>query len=65
MRVYFLTVTLVDTLYIRTQRRCLKTVTVGGVTIPEGVNVVIPIDAIHHMPKYWPDPYKFEPERYH
>ena len=25
---------------------------------------MIPIDIIHHMPKYWPDPYKFDPERY-
>ena len=48
----------------RTQRQCHKTVTVRGVTIPEGTNVVIPINVIHHMPQYWPDPYKFKPERY-
>ena len=45
-------------------RQCSKTVTVGGVTIPEGAGVVIPIDVIHHLPQYWPDPYKFDPERY-
>ena len=42
----------------------MKTITIGGVTIPKGAIVVIPIDAIHHLPKYWPDPYKFDPERY-
>ena len=47
----------------RTQRLCSKTVTVGGVSIPEGAIVMIPIIAIHHMAKYWPEPYKFDPER--
>ena len=37
--------------------------TVGGVTIPKGADALIPIDVIHHMPQYWPDPYKFDPER--
>ena len=48
----------------RTQRRCSKTVTVGDVTIPEGVDVIIPMVLIHHMPEYWPKPSKFDPERY-
>ena len=47
-----------------TQRYCAKTVTVGNITIPEGAEIVIPINLIHHSPKYWPDPYKFDPERY-
>ena len=47
----------------RTQRLCYKTITVGGVTIPEGTLVMIPTSAIHHMAKYWPEPYKFDPER--
>ena len=51
-------------LCFRCIRLCSKTVTIGGVTIPKGANVVIPIDFIHHMPEYWPDPYKFDPERY-
>ena len=37
--------------------------TVGGVTIPEGADVMLPINVIHHVPRYWPDPYKFDPER--
>ena len=52
----------VNPLY-RTQRHCYKTVTVGGVTIPKGADAMIPIGVIHHMPQYWPDPYKFDPER--
>jgi thromboxane-A synthase len=48
----------------KTQRHCMKTITIGGVTIPKGAIVVIPIDAIHHLRKYWPDPYKFDPERF-
>ena len=47
----------------RIQRLSSKTVTLGGVTIPEGTLVVIPASAIHHMEKYWPEPYKFDPER--
>lgn len=47
-----------------TQRYCSKTVTIGNVTIPEGTDIVIPINLIHHNPEYWPDPYKFDPERF-
>jgi cytochrome P450 len=48
----------------KTQRYCSKTVTVGNVTIPEGAEIIIPINLIHRSPTYWPDPYKFDPERY-
>ena len=47
----------------RVERLCHKTITVGGVTIPEGTCVVFPMISIHHMAKYWPEPYKFDPER--
>jgi cytochrome P450 len=47
----------------KVQRHCYKTVTIGDVTIPEGVDAVIPINAIHRMPQYWPDPLKFDPLR--
>ena len=26
--------------------------------------MVVPINVLHHSPEYWPDPYKFDPERY-
>lgn len=35
-----------------------------GLVIPKGMNIVIPIHGIHHDPEYYPDPYKFDPERF-
>ncbi|CAH1395151.1 unnamed protein product [Nezara viridula] len=32
--------------------------------LPEGSVIVIPIYSIHHDPRYYPDPEKFEPERF-
>ena len=45
-------------------RQCVKTVTVDGHTIPEGAQVFFPILLLHHDPKYWPDPEKYDPDRY-
>lgn len=28
------------------------------------MKIVIPVFAIHHDPAYYPDPYKFDPERF-
>ena len=49
--------------WYRTQRYCKETIEIGGVTIPQGSEVVIPIYHLHHKPEYWPDPDKFDPER--
>ena len=54
----------VNALLYRTQRHCSKTVKIGDITIPKGANVTFPINVIHHMTEYWPDPYTFDPERY-
>ena len=35
-----------------------------GKTIPKGSAVMIPTWYIHHDPNLWPDPWKFDPERF-
>ena len=36
----------------------------GGYDIPKGTTVLINYWALHHDPKQWPDPTKFDPSRY-
>jgi cytochrome P450 len=38
--------------------------TIDGNYLPAGVDVGVPIYAIHHNPEYYPDPYAFKPERW-
>ena len=35
-----------------------------GVTIPKGIDIAISIYALHHDQKYFPEPFKFKPERF-
>jgi cytochrome P450 len=35
-----------------------------GHTIPAGSAVMAPTWFIHHDPELWPDPWKFDPERF-
>ncbi|XP_049771208.1 probable cytochrome P450 6a14 isoform X2 [Schistocerca cancellata] len=47
-------------------RICTVAYTIPGsdVKIEEGTKLIIPVYAIHHDPKYYPDPEKFDPERF-
>lgn len=45
-------------------RRTLEPIQIEGVDVPVGVDVNIPIYAIHHNPDVYPDPENFDPERF-
>ena len=47
----------------RTNREAGKDVTIGGIKVPKGMRVEIPIAAIHYNPENYHDPEKFIPER--
>ncbi|RLW01624.1 hypothetical protein DV515_00007835 [Chloebia gouldiae] len=48
----------------RLKRVCKKPVELSGVTIPEGMVVLIPAFVLHRDPQYWPEPDEFRPERF-
>jgi cytochrome P450 family 9 len=48
-------------------RKCTKTYTLSTeppFTLKPGEGVWVPIYALHHDPDYFPDPEKFDPERF-
>ena len=51
---------------IRLERQCTKDYRLPGtdVTVPRGMIVQIPAFVIHRDPKYYPDPLKFDPDRF-
>ena len=49
--------------FFRVNRKAKKDVTINGIVIKKNCIVDIPIYAIHHDPKKWPEPDKFDPER--
>jgi cytochrome P450 family 6 len=47
-------------------RQCTKPTTLRGtdVTVEKGTLVLVPILGLHHDPKYYPDPERFDPQRF-
>jgi len=48
----------------RTDRQAVKDTSIAGIPIPKGMTVGIQIYTIQHDPLLWPDPYKYDPERF-
>jgi cytochrome P450 len=45
-------------------RRAAREIEFQGYRIPAGQRVVYSIYLTHRMPEYWPDPYRFDPQRF-
>jgi cytochrome P450 family 6 len=47
-------------------RECSKDYRIPGshVTLEKGIQIVIPVEALHHDPQYYPEPDRFDPERF-
>lgn len=45
-------------------RKCNKECQLGDLVVPEGVILQAPVWNIHHDPELWPEPWKFDPDRF-
>jgi cytochrome P450 len=45
-------------------RVALEEGTLGGYTIPQGATIYVSLYATHRLPQFWPDPDRFDPERF-
>lgn len=44
-------------------RTCKSDYHYGSLKIPQGLTVLVPTYQLHHDPRHWPDPERFDPER--
>ena len=49
---------------VRSDRYCQKTTIIKNIEIEKGSSVSFSIYNIHHDPEYYPNPHKFDPERF-
>ena len=50
---------------VRIMRECKQTCAIiDDLIIEEGMDISLPIHLLHHNPEYWPNPDKFDPERF-
>ncbi len=45
-------------------RRTIRDVTLGGVPVPAEIGVQYSSWATHHLPQLYPDPFRFDPDRF-
>ena len=45
-------------------RHVKNDITINNINIPKGIMAVIPVYAVHHNPKIWPNPEQFIPDRF-
>ena len=45
-------------------RRVVSKLDLGDYEIPAGCTLALNIQAVHHNPKYWPNPMEFDPHRF-
>lgn len=45
-------------------RRCTQDCVIDSVSIPAGTGIAVGVHALHHNPEYFPEPFKYKPERF-
>lgn len=48
----------------RINRQITQATTIGQYTFPANISVTCPVYTLHRLPEFWPEPEKFDPERF-
>ena len=51
-------------MFFRINREPACDVTIGGINVPKGIRIDIPLSGIHYDPEIYPEPEQFKPERW-